>query len=35
LVQVVEDKGETGGDEAPVIDRSGGSGGKRRLPVAK
>jgi len=35
LVQAVENKGDSGEDEAPVIDRSGGAGGKRRLPVAK
>lgn len=40
LVEVVEAKadelgGDDGGDAGPVIDRSGGPGGKRRLPVTK
>jgi ATP-binding protein involved in chromosome partitioning len=36
LVAVVAERAdEVGGDAAPVIDRSGGTGGKRRLPVTK
>jgi ATP-binding protein involved in chromosome partitioning len=36
LVEVVEAKSEdAGADAAPLIDRSGGSGGRRRLPVTK
>jgi ATP-binding protein involved in chromosome partitioning len=39
LIAVVEAKadelGEVGGGGGPVIDRSGGTGGKRRLPVTK
>ena len=35
LVEVVEAKAGEGEDEAPVIDRSGGTGGRRRLPVTK
>ncbi len=36
LVKVVSEKAdEMGGDGGPVIDRSGGTGGKRRLPVTK
>lgn len=35
LVQVVAAKAEAAEDAGPVIDRSGGPGGKRRLPVTK
>ena len=36
LVEVVAARSEELGDDAgPVIDRSGGPGGKRRLPVTK
>jgi ATP-binding protein involved in chromosome partitioning len=35
VVAVVSAKADTGEDAAPVIDRSGGSGGRRRLPVTK
>ena len=37
VIEVVEARADELGDEggAPVIDRSGGPGGKRRLPVAK
>ena len=36
LADVVASRRDAGEDDAgPVIDRSGGSGGKRRLPVAK
>lgn len=35
LVGVVAAKADEGGDAGPVIDRSGGGGGRRRLPVTK
>jgi ATP-binding protein involved in chromosome partitioning len=35
VVTAVDAKADEGGDAAPVIDRSGGSGGRRRLPVTK
>lgn len=35
LVAVVNAKADQDGDAGPVIDRSGGSGGRRRLPVTK
>ena len=35
LVKVVFDKAESGDDDGPVIDRSGGPGGKKRLNVVK
>jgi ATP-binding protein involved in chromosome partitioning len=35
LVEVVNAKADSGDAAAPVIDRSGGSGGRRRLPVTK
>ncbi len=35
LVEVVFAKADAGDDDAPVIDRSGGPGGKKRLPVMK
>lgn len=35
VVEVVEAKVEAGGDAPPMIDRSGGPGGRRRLPVTK
>src|SRR4029077_17008309 len=33
LTEVVDERGSE--DEAPLIDRSGGTGGRRRLPVTK
>jgi ATP-binding protein involved in chromosome partitioning len=35
LVKVIFDKAEAGDDDGPVIDRSGGPGGKKRLNVVK
>ncbi|MCL2724095.1 MAG: Mrp/NBP35 family ATP-binding protein [Polyangiaceae bacterium] len=35
LVEVVSERASAGEGVAPVIDRSGGTGGKRRLPVTK
>jgi ATP-binding protein involved in chromosome partitioning len=35
VVTVVNAKTEAGGEAAPLIDRSGGPGGRRRLPVTK
>jgi hypothetical protein len=35
VVTSVDAKADEGGDAAPVIDRSGGPGGRRRLPVTK
>lgn len=35
LVTVANARADEGGDAGPVIDRSGGSGGRRRLPVTK
>ncbi len=35
VVAVVSAKADSGDADAPVIDRSGGSGGRRRLPVTK
>jgi ATP-binding protein involved in chromosome partitioning len=35
VVTAVDAKADEGGDAAPVIDRSGGPGGRRRLPVTK
>ncbi|HVJ88268.1 MAG TPA: Mrp/NBP35 family ATP-binding protein [Labilithrix sp.] len=35
VVRVANEKADEGGDAAPVIDRAGGSGGRRRLPVTK
>jgi ATP-binding protein involved in chromosome partitioning len=35
LVKVVFEKADAGDDDGPVIDRSGGPGGKKRLPVMK
>lgn len=35
LVKIVFDKADSGDDDAPVIDRTGGPGGKKRLNVVK
>jgi hypothetical protein len=34
-VKVVFDKADSGDDDGPIIDRSGGPGGKKRLTVMK
>jgi ATP-binding protein involved in chromosome partitioning len=35
VVRVANERADEGGDAGPVIDRSGGPGGRRRLPVTK